>query len=566
MNDVPNSAGQALPEPAPSVHPQIAAYHAKLEAEAGLAKVGSRTWSAMGFGGNINFIEGDDGVVIVNTGSFVEWTEKARDAFRQVSDKPFVAVIYTHGYSDHTGGVRALIPPGGEKGVDIYANGIWRAYVGQATSPMQPEVIMRGAAQLGWLLPQGPDASVGSALSRYMPSLGSTSYLAPTVSVDAPIQVTIAGVKLELIPAPHDLDDGLMVWLPDEKLLFGGDTLLPGGMYPTIATPRFEARRDPQKWVETMGLAASYGAEYYIAAYGSYIVGADRIRDKLLGQQKLSQYLIDETARLIFEGVPAEAIAERVTIPPALAQGQDFNDLYHQLWWIVRSLIARDFGWFNGDPLDFVRLPRTDRAAHLVTEMGGAAAVLEKARAAYLRGDHSWALELATTLLSTDPDHASARDIRIKSLKALAYATSSTNTRNFLLTSVALETGALSRSGLLRAFRGKAPADTALLRPPARVLDMIGPRLRKDRATAKPFTARFVIEDRGEQLDITVLDGVMLRDAVGREPDIVLASSYADFIRGAENMTPFPELERAGAVRILSGRENFDRLVGAFDW
>ncbi|MGE4322174.1 MAG: alkyl sulfatase dimerization domain-containing protein [Sphingobium sp.] len=562
MSDDPHG----LPEPTPAVHPQIARYHAKLEAEAGLARVGRRTWSAMGFGGNINFIEGDDGVIIVNTGSFVEWTRQARDAFREICDKPFVAVIYTHGYSDHTGGVRALIPPGEEAGVEIYANGVWRAYVGQATSPMQPEVIMRGAAQLGWLLPQGEDASVGSALSRYMPSLGSTSYLAPTVSVDAVTRVTIAGVEMELIPAPHDLDDGLMVWMPDEKLLFGGDTLLPGGMYPTIATPRFEPRRDPQKWVETMGLAASYGAEYYIGAYGSYFMGADVIRNKLVGQQKLSQYLIDETARLIFEGVPSEAIAERVTIPPALMEGQDFNDLYHQLWWITRSLIAREFGWFSGDPLDYVRLPRTERAQHMVADMGGADKVRARAADAYRGGAHRWALELATALLAIDVQDARARDIRIKSLKAIAYDTSSTNTRNFLLTSVALETGALSRDALLRAFRGKAPADSALLRPPARVLDMIGPRLRREMATGAPFTARFLVEDRDVTLDITLVDGVMLRDDGGREPDIVLASSYADFIRGAENMTPFAELESAGAVRVVKGREQFDRLIGAFDW
>ncbi|MFS0702611.1 MBL fold metallo-hydrolase, partial [Cellulomonas sp. 179-A 4D5 NHS] len=54
----------------------------------------------------VTFVEGPDGVVVVDCGSSVAAARQALALLREhVTDKPVVAVIYTHTHIDHYGGV-----------------------------------------------------------------------------------------------------------------------------------------------------------------------------------------------------------------------------------------------------------------------------------------------------------------------------------------------------------------------------------------------------------------------------------------------------------------------------
>jgi len=91
------------------IEPSLADYIEKLEASSGLRKVGTRCWTAIGFGGNINFIEGDDGVIVFNAGTTIGRTREAIAEFRKQCTKPVIALVYSHGYLDHTGGGPAFL-------------------------------------------------------------------------------------------------------------------------------------------------------------------------------------------------------------------------------------------------------------------------------------------------------------------------------------------------------------------------------------------------------------------------------------------------------------------------
>ena len=56
--------------------------------------------AASGHGGLV-VIEGDDGIILLDTLWKVELAEKVRAAFAQQTDKPIVAIIYSHGHLDH---------------------------------------------------------------------------------------------------------------------------------------------------------------------------------------------------------------------------------------------------------------------------------------------------------------------------------------------------------------------------------------------------------------------------------------------------------------------------------
>lgn len=557
------------PEPISGVHPELARYHDELARKSGVHKVGARSHSVVGFGGNINFIDAPGGTVVVNTGTTIALSEQALNLYRQVSDKPIVALIYTHGYSDHTGGGPALVPKERRGKVEVFANSAWHGFIEQSGSPLQPEIALRAASQVGWLLEPGASGTIGNALTPPVRGAGGSGYITPTVDIAERTKLAIAGVELDLIPAPHDLDDGLIVWMPDERLLFGGDLLLLYDLYPPLATPRCEPRRDPQKWIDSMALAASLQPEHLINAYGPPISGTAEVRARLLGQQRVAQFMVDDVNRRLLRGENADDIAAGLVIPESVSLGRYYGEFYHRLSWIVRSLISREFGHFSGDVADLVRLPPQEEATQFAAELGGIDGLLDRAERAMKYGNPRWGLRLATLALQVERQSTRAIALRHHAMRTIAYSSDSANERNYLLTAVAMESGKLDRSSLLRLIRGNAPGDVALHRQPSHWLSVLGHKLHsRDSKRNPPFTVEFSVIDKGVTLAITVLPAVMLRGLIIEDvpADLRLELSLEALIRGIEGMAGFSELRATGAVRVAGTDALFGRFIGAFNW
>ena len=65
-------------------------------------KVADNVYSAVGFGlANSIMIEGDDGLIIVDTMESLQEARNVLGEFRKISNKPVKAIIYTHNHKDH---------------------------------------------------------------------------------------------------------------------------------------------------------------------------------------------------------------------------------------------------------------------------------------------------------------------------------------------------------------------------------------------------------------------------------------------------------------------------------
>jgi alkyl sulfatase BDS1-like metallo-beta-lactamase superfamily hydrolase len=98
-------------EPAPdSVNPSLWR-QSQVMREAGLYKVVDGIYQVRNTDiANISFVVGDDGVVVVDCAASVEAARQALALLREhVTEKPVVAVIYTHTHIDHYGGVKGVV-------------------------------------------------------------------------------------------------------------------------------------------------------------------------------------------------------------------------------------------------------------------------------------------------------------------------------------------------------------------------------------------------------------------------------------------------------------------------
>ena len=99
-------------------NPDLAAHSAEFKQE--VIKVTDGVYVAVGFGlANSVLLEGDDGVVIVDTMESAEAAVPVKAAFNKITSKPVKAIIYTHFHSDHTQGATVMA---GDDNPDIYSH------------------------------------------------------------------------------------------------------------------------------------------------------------------------------------------------------------------------------------------------------------------------------------------------------------------------------------------------------------------------------------------------------------------------------------------------------------
>jgi alkyl sulfatase BDS1-like metallo-beta-lactamase superfamily hydrolase len=66
--------------------------------------------------------------------------------------------------------------------------------------------------------------------------------------------------------------------------------------------------------------------------------------------------------------------------------------------------------------------------------MGGADAVLAKAKESYAKGDYRWVAQVVNHVVFADPDNQAAKDLQADALEQLGYQAESGPWRNFYLT------------------------------------------------------------------------------------------------------------------------------------
>ncbi|MCH1491060.1 MAG: MBL fold metallo-hydrolase [Luminiphilus sp.] len=128
-----------------------------------LRKLGDRVFATEFIGySNHGFIEGDDGIIVIDGGWFPGTTAMAITELRKYTDKPVAAIIYTHLHLDHFGGMGPIMA--GQSGdIPVYGPAHWQKWVTRLLKTDRESILRRVYLQMGMLLPQGPEGTVGMA-------------------------------------------------------------------------------------------------------------------------------------------------------------------------------------------------------------------------------------------------------------------------------------------------------------------------------------------------------------------------------------------------------------------
>jgi len=502
-----------------TVHPSLWR-QSVLNRIAGLFEIAPGFYQLRGFDlSNMHIVEGERGIVVIDPLISAETAAAALALYSEHrGERPVTGLVYTHSHIDHFGGAKGIVSAEevAERGIPVLAPA---GFLHEAVSEnvfAGAAMARRAAYMYGARLRRGTDGQVGSGLGQTT-SLGTVTLIPANLDVTATGQEeTVDGVRMvfQLTPgteAPAEMN----FHFPDHRILCIAENAT-HTMHNTL-TLRGALVRDPHVWARYLNESIElFGEDSDVLFAGHHWPrwGRERIVDYLKKQRDLYAYLHDQTLRLINRGLTGREIAETLELPPQLAREWHCRGYYGSVSHNVKAVYQRYMGWFDGNPAHLWEHTPVESARRYVEFMGGAGAVLERARDSFEQGDYRWVAEVVNHVVFAEPENAAARELQAEALEQLGYGAENATWRNFFLMG-----GQELREGVAGTPTDTAAGDVLAQLTVEQILDAMAIRLDGPRAAEARLTINWEVTDPDEVHLIEVENGVFNHRPDRRHPE-----------------------------------------------
>ncbi len=552
-----------------SINPELKE-HTKLF-ERKIYKVGDNVYCAVGYNlANIIMVEGKDGVVIVDTGMDLEQGRDVLADLRKITSKPVAGIIYTHHHTDHVQGTEAFIS------VKDAASGTV-PIIGHET--LMPEYIhesgfigpIMGARAISMynVVLDGDDmkdmnAGIGPSFGP-----GTNAFIPPTQTFQDILNITLAGVRMEMHYVPSEAHSELCIYLPDFKTLLSAE-VIQDHCYPNIYTIRGAVYRNPTTWYRSIDAMRGFAAEaqHMVLQHGTPISGGDDIQQVLMYYRDAIQYTHDQTLRYSNKGYAKDEVARLVKLPPHLENFSPWlRPFYGSVKHSVPQIVCGNIGWFDGDPCYLDPTPRIEYAKRLVALMGGREKVLDEADRAFTGGDPQFTAELTSYLIRVDQADMEARKLKAASFRVLGYAAINATWRGFYLTGARVLDGSLDLDPLYGLLGNLAISPDVLQRFPAlNQVEGMPMRLKAEETFGLNAAVGFRYTDVNEEYTMEIRRGVAeVRSGLpGNAVATVIGtrSSIGPLLSG---VTPVAEAMKNPGIKVEGSMDGLLKFLGHFE-
>ncbi len=503
-------------EPPATVNPSLWR-QARLNTQAGLFTIADRIHQLRGFDvSEMSIIEGDEGFIVIDPLISTECAAAAIALAREhLGDRPVTAVIYTHSHIDHFGGVKGVTT------LEDVDSGRCRviAPIGMVEAAVSENVFAgvamgrRAQYMFGATLPRGSRGQVDSGIGKTN-SLGSVSLIHPTDSIRVTGETLVVdGVEIEFQLTPGtEAPAEMNFWFPELRALCMAENC--NHLLHNLYTPRGAQVRDSVAWAKYLDEAIVRYAGRVDLVFTSHtwpVWGEQESMEYLATQRDLYKFLHDQTLRLANKGLTMLECAETVQLPEEVASHWCNRPYYGTVNHNVKAVYQRYLGWFSANPADLHPLPPEPAAQRYVEYMGGAAAVLERARADFEAGEYRWVAEVLNRVVFADPQRrdpatAEAAGLLADTYEQLGYQAESAVWRNFYLVGAhELRHGGPEGRGSIEA----SGMDLVLSVKVPMLLDALALRLDPEACAGEHLVVNLVISDIGERHVLWVRNSVL---------------------------------------------------------
>ncbi len=517
---------------------------------------------------NMTLIEGDSGVIVVDTLTSIEGARAAIELyFRHRGRRPVVAVLFTHTHTDHWGGARGVLDDetlsSGQ--VPIIAPDMFMKHAVSENIIAGPAMLRRAQYQFGPFLAKGARGQVDCGLGKSM-AAGSVALLRPTdLILTTGDRRVIDGVEFEFQMAPNSEAPAEMhFYLPRYKLLNLAENCTHN--FHNLLPFRGADVRDALAWSKYLGEALKLWGGKAEAMCGQHhwpVWGRERIDTMIRQQRDLYKFAHDQTIRLMNHGLTASEIAETIRLPKSLEGAWHGRGYYGHIRHNVKAIYQKYLGWYDANPVNLDPLPPVESGKKYVEYMGGADAILERARKDFANGEFRFVAQAVSHLVFAEPGNAAARALLADTFEQLGYAAESATWRNSYLF------GAQElRQGMPKApARPAMPRETLAALRTGQLWDVLGIRLNGPKADGKRIVLNWKFTDTNEtfilNLENCALTYVADTQAGDADASFTLARSTLDEV--IAKLTTFPEAVASGRISVGGDATRLTELMTLMD-
>lgn len=521
---------------------------------------------------NMTLIKSDSGWIIIDP---LTSTEASRTglalANKELGERPVVAVIITHSHADHFAGILGVMSHEDAESSKV-AMIAPEHFVNEALSEnvLAGNVMSRRATYMyGNLLPSSPTGFVTTGLGAAL-SMGNTGFIIPNDLIKETGETRhIDGVDIEFQMTPGSEAPAEMVfYFPQFKALCMSE--ITSHHLHNLYTPRGAQVRDALAWAAQINESIDLFGDRLEVEFASHhwpIWGRQEAIEYLKKQRDMYKYIHDQTLRLANHGYIKEEIAEQIKLPESLGKEFYNRDYYGTVHHNARAVYVKYLGFFDGNPATLFPLPPTEVATRYLEFMGGADAIVEKARGCFDAGDYRWVAEVLNHVVMAEPDHFNARALQADTLEQLGYQSESGPWRNFYLC------GALElRQGLPKGAAFGATASMAKSMPLENLYQTMAVRL--NGPSADGLVIHLNLDFTDSEPTLLSIENAVLHAFTGKQhqkPNATLRMSAVNFkfmMTGntdAMKLLESGELEMSGDFEALGKfRELFDQFERRF--
>lgn len=343
---------------------------------------------------NAYLVTTGDGDVMVNTG-FMDDAHVARNIALLAPHRTGTLrhIILTQSHADHFGGV----PGFREADTKIIGGpGFNEAWGDMAR--LQPFFGPRSAKLWGGTLKRG-------SAPKPAPNV------VPDVLIDREYSFEQGGRRFELIHAPEgETVDGLIVWMPREKIAFTGNLVGPVWLsMPFLCTLRGDKPRSVRSYLSSLAKLRALDAEVIITSHGDPIRGADRIRADIDKMVAAVMWVRDYTLEGMNAGKTVHTLMREVALPDALKIGE----FHGKVSWAVKTIWEEYAGWFHYEDgtTALYGVPRRVVNADIAA-LAGIDALVDRAQAYVEDGKPLEAIHLLDIALDTEPQNTGGLTVK----------------------------------------------------------------------------------------------------------------------------------------------------------
>ena len=484
----------------------------QINAMDGLFKVTDGIYQVRGFDlANISFIRGKKGWIVVDPLTANETAKAAYELLQQSVEKaPVTAIIFTHSHADHFGGAKGLATQEQVDNGEIQVIAPEHFFIESVNENLMAgnQMSRRASYMYGNVLPKSAGGTLGSGLGTTT-AAGTFTILEPNVDIKdfKPHELEVDGVKIQFYYTPGaEAPSELMAYFPEHKALLQSEEI--NHTLHNLYTLRGAQVRNGLKWSKYIHNTIEWFGDDVEVSFGSHhwpTWGNEEIVSYWKKQRDIYRYIHDEVLRLSNHGGTLLEVAEDIKLPDSLGQTFANRGYYGSVNHDAKAQYQLYFGFFTGNPADLHPLPPVAAGRKFVEYMGGADAVIKKAKTDYDKGEYRWVATALNNVIFADPENKAAKELLAKAYEQMGYQAESGPWRNFYLS------GAKElRDGVVKAATPNTGSPDIVRNLSLETyLDYLAVRLNHPKAAGKVMTFNVVMPDKNEKFVLYIENGGM---------------------------------------------------------